>query len=77
MRRMFWGSSYASSRIAMYRAMRYIVPMSKVPRSHRLSETALRLMKVLSVKLGISQTAVIEQALRLLARREKIDTGEG
>ena len=42
----------------------------------RLSGTARHIMKALSVKLGISQTAVVEQALRKLAQREKIDTGE-
>lgn len=57
--------------------MRYIVPMSKQATSVRLSDTARRLMKALSVKLGISQTAVVEQALRLLARRENIGKGEG
>ena len=61
----------------MYRVMRYIVPMSKQATSVRLSQTARHLMKALAVKLGISQTAVIEQALRKLAQREKIDTGEG
>ena len=42
----------------------------------RLSASARHLMKALSVKLGISQTAVIEQAVRLLARREGIGKGE-
>ena len=57
--------------------MHYIDPMSKAPTSHRLSETARHLTKALSVKLGISQTAVIEQAVRLLARRENIGKREG
>ena len=38
---------------------------------------AKRLLSALSVRLGISQTAVIEQAVRLLARREGIGKGEG
>lgn len=51
--------------------------MSKAPTSFRLSDTALRLVRALSVRLGISQTAVIEMALRALARREGIGKGEG
>lgn len=45
--------------------------------SYRLSGTARRLIEALAVRLGISQTAVIEQAVRLLARREGIGKGEG
>lgn len=49
----------------------------KAATSYRLSDTARRLVKALSVRLGISQTAVIEMALRALARREGIGKGEG
>lgn len=52
--------------------MRYIVRMAKHATSVRLSETGRRLMKALSEKMGVSQTAVVELALRRLARSEKI-----
>jgi predicted DNA-binding protein len=40
--------------------------------SIRLSEEAQRLIEQLSKQLGISQSAVIEQAVRILAKREGI-----
>ena len=44
--------------------------MAKNPTSFRLSDEALRLIARLSETLGINQTAVIEQAVRKLARAE-------
>ena len=39
--------------------------------SFRLSEEALKLIERLSTDLGISQAAVIEQSVRMLARRSR------
>jgi Ribbon-helix-helix protein, copG family len=44
--------------------------MKAKPTSVRLSEDAKRLIKLMSQKLGISQTAIIELAIREKARRE-------
>lgn len=44
--------------------------MKSKPTSVRLSDDAKRLIKLLSAKLGISQTAIIELAIREKARRE-------
>ncbi len=41
-------------------------------RSIRLDPETRRLLALLSERLGINQTAVIKQAIRLLAKREKI-----
>jgi predicted transcriptional regulator len=38
--------------------------------SVRLSENAQRLIKLLAEKLGVSQTAILELAIRCLAKRE-------
>jgi len=46
--------------------------MKSKPTSVRLSEDAQRLIHLLSQKLGISQTAIIELAIREKAKREKI-----
>jgi len=46
--------------------------MIKKKTSIRLSETAENLLNLLSEQLGISQSAVIEQAIRTLARKEGI-----
>jgi hypothetical protein len=43
---------------------------NKLPSSYRLSPECRRLMGCLSDALGINHTAVIEQAVRKLARRE-------
>jgi Ribbon-helix-helix domain len=51
--------------------MWYIVNMKKKT-SIRLSEEAQRLLEQLSRQLGISQSAVIEQAIRGLAKREGV-----
>ena len=45
---------------------------TKPPTSHRLSDEARRLLAVLAEKLGVSQTAVIELAIREKARRERV-----
>jgi len=46
--------------------------MKKKPTSVRLSDDAKRLIAKLSLKLGISQTAIIELAIREKAKREGI-----
>jgi hypothetical protein len=39
--------------------------------SFRLSPKTVRLIEALSEQLGVNKTAVVEQAVRLMARREK------
>lgn len=46
--------------------------MNKKNTSIRLSEEAERLRKLLAEKLGVSQSAVIELAIRELAKREDL-----
>ena len=46
--------------------------MTKLPTSYRLSPEALRLIAKLAKHLGLSQAAVLEQAVRQLARKEKL-----
>ena len=46
------------------------MPSSKYPTSYRLSEECLKLIEELAKALGISNTAVIEQAIRKLAHLE-------
>jgi hypothetical protein len=46
------------------------MPPGKHPSSYRLSEECRGLIEQLSAALGISQTGVIEQAVRKLARAE-------
>lgn len=46
--------------------------MNRKPTSFRLSTTALDLILILAESLGLSQTAVIEMAVRDLAKRNKI-----
>jgi predicted transcriptional regulator len=46
--------------------------MKNKPTSVRLSDDAKRLIKLMSQKLGISQTAIIELAIREKAKREGI-----
>ena len=48
----------------------------KQPTSIRLSPEALRLLRALAVKLGISQASVMEMALRRLAVHEEVDSDE-
>jgi hypothetical protein len=52
--------------------MRYYLLMERKPTSFRLSTVALRLISLLGESLGLSQTAVIEMAVRELAKRNKI-----
>ncbi len=46
--------------------------MTKKKTSIRFSETATILLKLLSERLGISQSAVVELAIRRLAKQEGI-----
>ena len=46
--------------------------MDRNPTSFRLSTVALRLICLLAQSLGLSQTAVVEMAVRELAQRKKI-----
>jgi hypothetical protein len=46
------------------------MPSNKQPTSYRLSEECRSLLEQLSAALGISQTGVIEQAIRKFARDE-------
>jgi hypothetical protein len=52
--------------------MHYNYFMDRKPTSFRLSTVALRLIYLLAEFLGLSQTAVIETAIRELAKRNKI-----
>ena len=40
--------------------------------SFRLSEEALRLIKLLAESKGVSQAAIIEMAIREMAKKEKV-----
>jgi hypothetical protein len=44
----------------------------KIPTSFRLTPAARDLVVALAEKMGVSQTAVIELALRMLAKKEKV-----
>ena len=46
--------------------------MTQQPTSIRLSDHATALHNALAEKLGVSKTAVLEMALRLLAKREGV-----
>lgn len=51
---------------------------AKTPMHMRLTGTARRLMEKMAKKKGISQTAVVELAVRLMAEQEGVkDTGGG
>lgn len=41
-------------------------------RNYRFSVETIRLLRVLSEKLGITKTGVVEQAIRVLAKKEGI-----
>jgi hypothetical protein len=56
----------------VYHILWYNVNMSKKKTSIRLSEEAQILREQLAKHLGISQSAVLEQAIRVLARQEGI-----
>ena len=53
------------------------MPERKIRKGYRLSPGAVALLEKLTKKLGISQTSVIEQAIRKLAERENIKLGSG
>lgn len=50
--------------------------MQKEPTSYRISKTAKQLLALLAAKLGLSQTAVIELAVRRLAEAEGVKAEE-
>jgi len=52
--------------------MWYSVNLAKKKTSIRLSDTAQMLLQRLAEGLGISQSAVIEQAIRTLAKKEGV-----
>ncbi len=58
--------------LAVYHTLWYTVNMTKKKTSIRLSDTAQKFLQQLAERLGISQSAVIEQAIRTLARKEGI-----
>jgi hypothetical protein len=58
--------------LALYHILRYNVNMTKKKTSIRYSEEAKILLEKLSKHLGISQSAVLELAIRALARQEGI-----
>jgi len=58
--------------LALYHMMRYNVNMAKKKTSIRYSSEAKTLLEQLSKKLGISQSAVLELAIRTLAKQEGI-----
>jgi len=49
---------------------------NKVPRSIRLTPTANRLLEALAQEMGLSQTAVIELAVRQMAKQQNITFAE-
>jgi predicted DNA-binding protein len=58
--------------LALYHSMRYDVNMTKKKTSIRYSDEAKILLEKLSKHLGISQSAVLELAIRTLAKQEGI-----
>jgi len=58
--------------LALYHILRYNVNMAKKKTSIRYSDEAKTLLEKLSKHLGISQSAVLELAIRALARQEGI-----
>jgi len=61
-----------SALLALYHSMRYNVNMAKKKTSIRYSAEAKALLEHLSKKLGVSQSAVLELAIRVLAKQEGI-----
>lgn len=59
-----------STLLAEYRNARYTVNMAKKKTSIRLSSEAKALLEQLSKKLGVSQSAVLELAIRIVAKQE-------
>ena len=58
--------------LVLYRTLRYNVNMRKKKTSIRYSDEAKILLEKLSKHLGISQSAVLELAIRALAKQEGI-----
>jgi hypothetical protein len=46
---------------------------TKSPTSHRLTKECKRLIAALAVKMGVNHTAILELAIRLMAKHEKVD----
>jgi predicted transcriptional regulator len=63
--------------LASYHILWYSVNMAQKKTSIRLSDTAQTLLQRLAESLGISQSAVIEQAIRTLAKKEGISVERG
>lgn len=57
--------------LPMYSIMRYIQRMKKAT-SFRLSERAMELLQRLSDALGVSLTAILELAIRELAKKHNV-----
>jgi hypothetical protein len=57
--------------LAMYSVLLYSLRMVRRLKSFRLSAEAERILLLMSERLGISQTAVLELALRDLVKRRK------
>jgi predicted transcriptional regulator len=53
--------------------MRYYSNVGKNPVSFRLSDEAVRMLAMLSDKLGLSQASVIEFVLRWFVKKEKME----
>lgn len=49
---------------------------TKTSTSYRLSDEAKRLLALLAEKLSVSQTAILELAIREKAKRERVTTRE-
>jgi hypothetical protein len=58
--------------LVWYTIVWYTVNMVKKQTSIRMSDTAKELVVLLAARLGISQSAVLELAIRTLAKREGI-----
>jgi biotin operon repressor len=58
--------------LVLYHILWYAVNMAQKKTSIRLSDTAQTLLQRLAESLGISQSAVIEQAIRTLAKKEGV-----
>lgn len=58
--------------VDLWRKIRYIVSMVKKSRNFYLSDEALELIRETAKRLGLSQAAVVEMAVRKLAESEGI-----
>jgi hypothetical protein len=59
--------------LTLYCVMRYYSNVGKNPVSFRLSDEAVRMLAMLSDKLGLSQASVIEFVLRWFVKKEKME----